>query len=457
MVYKHTCMKFINRYTAWILTILVIGSCNDPYNDQLDTSKLNLTPNEIPEETALDTWLFENFTAPYNIEVKYRWDGSELDANKTLVPPLPDKVESIMDVVKSAWIDPYTNEAGETFLKTYCPKQFVLVGSAEYNPGGTITLGTAEGGRKIVLYVVNEFDNSDRRKVKEQLHTVHHEFAHILHQNILYPAAFKLITAGGYTADWYNTPLNRAQSKGFITSYAMSAPDEDFVEMIAVMLIEGKRGFDRIVCAIKNESAQASIRQKEQYVVNYFSDVYDVDIYELQTLTDAAIDSYAPKTLLADLGLGQSQMFSTINIIPDDLPAFPPDFQGIYDDTADGVQSITEGDGALDSVQLLFTGYGNMYLRFFFSVNAQPPAYEAQILYSITSPSDNVVRFNFLSENGDAAAIKSAIQPLVSYFEDNTFSFDWIEFEEGGCIKDLAGFFPQELPASYDGFGRLTN
>ena len=182
MTTKHSYTYFI-----WILLVVVAGSCNDPYNDNLDKSKINFVKTTT-EKTALDEWIFENFTAGYNIEVKYRWDASETDLNKTLVPPDPGNVQEIMNVARKVWMEPYIAEAGETFLKTFTPKQFVLVGSPNFNTDGTITLGTAEGGRKIVLYTVNDFEDADRRQIKEQMHTVHHEFAHILHQNILYAA-----------------------------------------------------------------------------------------------------------------------------------------------------------------------------------------------------------------------------------------------------------------------------
>ena len=71
------------------------------------------------------------------------------------------------------------------------------MGSPKYNPNtGTITLGEAEGGRKIVLYRLNWFDLKDRDLIQQIMKTVHHEFGHTLHQTILYPEEFKNITPG---------------------------------------------------------------------------------------------------------------------------------------------------------------------------------------------------------------------------------------------------------------------
>ncbi|WP_374165210.1 putative zinc-binding metallopeptidase [Arcticibacter sp. MXS-1] len=226
---------------------------------------------------------------PFNIEVKYKFDRFELDQNKDLVPPLEGQVIPLMEVVKRVWIEPYTAQAGDLFIKKYAPKQFVLVGSPSYNANGTITLGTAEGGRKIVLYTVNSFESTAESEVKQQLHTIHHEFAHILHQTINYPIEYKNITPGGYTSTWFNYSNTQALSLGFITSYSRAAPDEDFVEMISTMLVEGRSGFNAMVASAP-ASAQPLLRLKEQIVVKYFKEAWNIDFYALQTATHGAIE-----------------------------------------------------------------------------------------------------------------------------------------------------------------------
>src|SRR6516225_8345596 len=61
-------------------------------------------------KTPLDNWLYNTFTKPYNLEVKYRWDGSEVDPSKTLVPPDSARIRPLMEVVNSGWISPYIAE-----------------------------------------------------------------------------------------------------------------------------------------------------------------------------------------------------------------------------------------------------------------------------------------------------------------------------------------------------------
>ena len=163
-----------------------------------------------------------------------------------------------------------------------------MVGSPQFNDDGTLVLGEAESGRKVTLFVINEFDSRNIFQVKEMLHTIHHEFAHILHQTVLYPREYKQITPSGYTASWYNTSDQAALNLGFITPYARASADEDFVEMIATMLVEGRDGFDQIVSQASPEG-QALLRKKEAIVIGYFQDTWHIDFRTLQELTDEAI------------------------------------------------------------------------------------------------------------------------------------------------------------------------
>lgn len=256
---------------------------------------------------AIDKWIFDNLTTPYNIAVKYKWDQSEIELNKTVVPIKEEQVIPVMSAIKKAWIDVYEAETGSLFVKKLTPKFFILEGSGSYNPDGTTTLGTAEGGRKVVLYQLNYFRTSsmpgfvpsDSTVIKEVFHTIHHEFGHILHQNIMYPLDFKRITVGLYTTNWNNVSDLQAHQDGFITPYSMSGPDDDFVEMISIMLTEGKAGFDRIVNSISGtspngttaEQAKSRLRQKEALIVNYFNTVWKIDFYSLQARTRAAVET----------------------------------------------------------------------------------------------------------------------------------------------------------------------
>ena len=259
---------------------------------------------------AIDKWIVDNLTTPYNIGVKYKWDQGELqdDFNKQLVPPKEEKVIPIMDAIKLAWINPYIAEAGIMFFKNISPKFFILVGSPAYI-NGAIKLGTAEGGRKVTLYDVNNFRIkgmpgyvlSDTDNVKRVFATIHHEFAHILDQNIKVPVEFSQSSASGYTSDWLNVSPEDARNEGFISPYGNSKKEEDWAEMVSLMIVEGKAWFDQYVNGINYtgttpngttaDVAKARLRQKEAAVVSYFKQTWNIDFYSLQARSRTAISS----------------------------------------------------------------------------------------------------------------------------------------------------------------------
>ena len=256
----------------------------------------------------IDQWIYDSLTATYNIGVKYKWDQSEIDLDKTLVPPKEEKVIPVMSSIKKAWIDVYVAEAGPLFFKNISPKFFNLVGSPAYE-NGAIKLGTAEGGRKVVLYNINSFSikglpdyvPADTAIVKEMFHVIQHEYSHILDQNIKVPLQFRQSSTSAYTSDWLNVSTTEALHEGFITSYAISNPDEDWAEMVSLMLVQGRPWFNNLVNSINYTGTTANgtdaatarqrLRDKEAAVVTYFKQAWNIDFYSLQARSTAAIRS----------------------------------------------------------------------------------------------------------------------------------------------------------------------
>ncbi len=265
----------------------------------------------------IDQWIYDSLTVPYNIDVKYKWNQFELSQEDKNVTPVKESVViPLFTAVKNVWIDPYVAEAGPVFFKKYVPKFFILAGSAAYGYDGTALLGQAGGGRQIFLLQLNYFRNktmpgftlSDTAVQKEAFHTIHHEFAHIFDQNKQRPYDFDRITQGDYSSDWINISDQQAREKGIITAYASSKAAEDFAEMVSIMLIEGKDGFQRLIDDIvyRDENgdpytdsfgdpypiveAQNAIIQKRDVIINYFKKSWDIDFESLQNRTRQAIE-----------------------------------------------------------------------------------------------------------------------------------------------------------------------
>ncbi|MDR1719603.1 MAG: putative zinc-binding metallopeptidase [Dysgonamonadaceae bacterium] len=286
-------MKRIIYYMfAFVLSLGVFSSCTD--DDALDTSEpiFGLGGDEY-EMTELDLWIQEEFTKPYNIAVKYRWNPWEVDLTSTIVPVKEELVQPVMELIRDVWIEPYKSQKGLDFIKQYAPKNYVLVGSPRYNTNGTITLGEAEGGNRITIYRVNWWDptnhtNTDygfENLVPRILKTIHHEFTHTLNQIVRYPESFMGIAP--YESAWTNVSDAAARDKGYISPYASDSPGEDFAEMVSMILVYGRDWFNARVAAADNTvklagkeiTARQALQQKETIVINYLHDVWDIDLY----------------------------------------------------------------------------------------------------------------------------------------------------------------------------------
>lgn len=279
-------IKSVKAVLLFAAIVALFSACEK--EKELGESRLENSPNELSE---LDHWLRDVFL-PYNLEVKYKWEDYEGDMTKNLVPTAEDKVQPLMDIMDKVWIKCYEEEGGETFIKSYIPKLIYLLGGAGVNPEGTIVQGTAEAGRKIVLYEVNKFDSSEAERINRFFHVMHHEFAHILHQTTLYDVvAFESISKGKYRSDWSNVSDSNLEGylgEGFVSPYAMSSRDEDFVEVIAYILTRTKAEWDEYIS--QPEADTDKLKAKENIVVNYFKDVWGIQIFDLQALIAQKIE-----------------------------------------------------------------------------------------------------------------------------------------------------------------------
>lgn len=276
---------------AFILGLSLLTACD---KEDLGTSNITIPEFNYEALSATDKYIYDNYTLPFNIEVVYRWnqgDATQDDMIKNLVPPKESQVVPFLTMLKQVWIDTYTAEVGQETLRSYIPKQILLLGSASYNDDGSTTEGTAEGGRQIVLYSINDF-NFQKSQIQSYAHVMHHEFAHILHQNIEFDPEFKKITPD-YTSSWANMNDQMARNKGFITAYASSKAEEDFVEMVSIMLTNTPEDWNAMIEGVDNTTAKEALRKKESIVKSYMKTNWGIDMEKFQKEVVAAIDAAA--------------------------------------------------------------------------------------------------------------------------------------------------------------------
>lgn len=284
-------MKFLFKNTLIVLFLIsLILSCKKE-----DASNVK-TPIDLGgaiwSKTAIDTFIRDSLTIPYNVAVNYKWLPGQLDFPSNISPASEDKVIPVLLALLNVAYKPYNIQTGsKDFLRKYLPKTLILAGSGEYLANGAKFLGQAEGGTSMLLYEVNYYSRlkADSNAFKQMMHTMHHEFGHILHQNVMYPVAYKSISTG-YTGTWFNVTNTAARQQGFITNYAMSAPDEDFVEMISTMLaggqnVDGTYGeYESLLtqAGTTTSAGYIAIKAKEAIVVDYFQKVWKIDFYALR-------------------------------------------------------------------------------------------------------------------------------------------------------------------------------
>jgi len=260
-------------------------ACDD---DDVNTGK-SIFEDPIIEDTAFDTWIFSNFSYPYNISFKYRMEDMESDMDFQLAPAAPDKAQIMAILLKFLWLETYDEHVGVNFTRTYVPRVIHLIGSGGYNSNNTVRLGSAEGGMKITLYRINELDASTITGVRineNYMKTVHHEFAHILHQTRNYPVEFQHITGSDYIQDeWSNSTNTEAMAlqKGFISRYSRKEPNEDFVEIFAHFITRPDGWWEGKLTEAGTEGADL-IDKKFEIVKDYMRDSWNIDIFELREI-----------------------------------------------------------------------------------------------------------------------------------------------------------------------------
>ena len=275
----------MKRYILNLFLLVMLFSVSACSDDDLGPSIFDPSTGEL---TELDLWMQANFTKPYNIEVLYKWLDIESDMAATLVPPTEDNAAGLADVLKKIWCLPYVNIAGSDFFCKLAPKQLMFIGSSRYNSDGTVTKGSAEGGRKIIIYEVNQFDRTNATRLKRYMKTIHHEFTHIANQTIEFPKEYELISPG-YVEQWKNMKDQEAYDAGFISPYAMSEPSEDFAEMVGIMLSNSRAEWEVLLDKPATQDGKDKLQQKLEMVLNYYRDVWNVDLYALQEECEKSI------------------------------------------------------------------------------------------------------------------------------------------------------------------------
>ena len=291
--------KYIYYIIPMMLLSLTLTSCSE---DGLSSTSVITTDSYTKNE--FDKWLEENYRKPYNIDFKYRYEEIESDLDYYTVPAQLEGSIKMAHLVKYLCIETYNEVAGIEFTRSYFPKMFFLSGVWEYENNGSMVLGTAEGGKKIILHGINFLDDvlagtySNSYSATEGLNhyyikTIHHEFTHILNQTRDYPTSFRQVTPSSYVSDsQFSEPYRSAYLKrGFVTAYAQTNSNEDFAEMVSVYIKHDADWWENLLKAAdskwaddpdQTETGRVLIEQKLDIVRDYMFSTWNIDIDQLR-------------------------------------------------------------------------------------------------------------------------------------------------------------------------------
>lgn len=262
--------------------LLALWSCSE---DEL--SKESVITVDQNSYTEFDYWLQRNYVAAYNIRFKYRYEDIESDMNYYTVPSKYEDAVKLAHIVKYLCLEAYDEVGGIDFTRAYFPKMIFTIGEWEYRNNGTYILGTAEGGRKILLSgtnYLNQYLGSADDLNEYYLKTIHHEFTHILNQTKDYSADFQLITGTMYVADkWSESPFDLGYlQRGFISAYAQHSDKEDFAEMLSMFVCNSEARWERWMSEAGADGARL-LAAKLDIVRSYMLNTFNIDIEHLRS------------------------------------------------------------------------------------------------------------------------------------------------------------------------------
>lgn len=292
-------MKKMRKYISMLLLAATCAcgfvSCSEDKLGETIFPDIDETLDPTSMTYKLDKFLRENYLNIYNLDFRYKMQDVGTNLNYNLVPATYENSIDLAVLTKYLWFDAYKEIAGPDFLKLYGPRIIHLIGSPAYNPtSGTEIVGLAEGGIKVSLFKVNAMDIDNFDMMNEYyFKTMHHEFAHILHQRKTYPSEFNLLSASKYDGNnWQDRQDGVVNSWGFVTTYASSENREDFAETIANFVVKTDAQWNRILDLASRGWATPSAEDdfNAVYYCYYYYENNEVDPEKPQYCYESQVD-----------------------------------------------------------------------------------------------------------------------------------------------------------------------
>lgn len=311
----------MKKYIVYSAVALILGAGLSACSEDELSSESVITVDQV-QPTEFDKWLQANYVNTYNVEVMYRYYDVQSDHNYYTIPADYDSSVKLAHIIKYVCLEAFDEAGGIAFTRANFPKLLYFIGDWEYNNNGTFILGTAEGGKKILMTGVNEIDSHLDNGAELNhfyLKTIFHEFTHIMNQTKDYSAGYKLVTGSGYVAgSWSDPPYNGGGDEanyylhhGFISSYAQHSDTEDFAEMFSIYVTNTPEQWEAWLTEAetapsdgKDVDGRGAIESKLSMVKAYMTESWGIDMDELRDIVlRREADIVAGRVNLTDISL----------------------------------------------------------------------------------------------------------------------------------------------------------
>lgn len=279
-------------YISAILLAIFFTSCE---NDDVDTKNSVFDIEDLEPMNEFDIWLEKNIRANYNTRIKYKFDFVNSDFGFNLTPPTFKISSQFCQFLKFTMFECYDEAGGIKFTREAMPKEFYLVGSDGLDPAtGSRTLASAAAGMAIAVYSLNENPVLTKEVIKQYVHRIHHEFAHILDQKKALTLSFGAISEEYYLGDNW-TELDKIYPNyhqlGFVSDYAVASRAEDYSEVYSLYITSTDEEWEAILKAatvyndkgaVVDSKGRDIIEQKRGIIKSYLKEDWDIDLEKIR-------------------------------------------------------------------------------------------------------------------------------------------------------------------------------
>lgn len=293
-----------------------ISSCSKDEFSSDSVVEQYLSPVPMTEQ---ELWIRQTFL-PYNIEVVHRWRKEGLPAGSIATPPNPERVRPVLEAIKTLALDLYElpKAGGAGFWRDKQLIRLTLLGGSELQSSGVLLSLWYDktASNELFAFDVNGFDPKSRTSLYRLMRSIHHQLARRLSEHTPYDRdAFATINPQGYGT--LGLAPNRSEAyrrvglspyahrRGFYTLHSMSSPEDEFAEIVSIMLMHSAVEIDEAeataLLPVSADDAQAMeeareahrvMREKRVFVERYFREQLGISLSRMQILSQRQLSSY---------------------------------------------------------------------------------------------------------------------------------------------------------------------